>query len=52
MMHPLIFLSEKLPAFTKVQYNWVFQTLSTKEKKEFLQNRTPKYMKPSLDHYT
>lgn len=29
MMHPLIFLSEKQPAYTKIQYNWVFQTQTT-----------------------
>jgi hypothetical protein len=51
MMHPLIFLNEELPSYEKIQYNWVFQALTPKEKKEFLQNRIPNWMKPSLENY-
>jgi len=51
MMHPLIFLHEKRPAYEKIQANWVFQCLPAEKKKEFLQNRMPKYLEPSEKNY-
>lgn len=50
-MHPLIFLKEEQPAYVKIQNNWVFQFLSTCEKKDYLQTRVPRYMEPEKDNY-
>ena len=51
-MHPLIFLKEEvLDNYVKVQNNWIYQFLSEKEKKQYLQTRKPKYMEPSIKNY-
>jgi len=50
-MHPLIFLKENLPSYVKIQNNWVFQFLKEQEKKDFLQQRKPQYMKPTVENY-
>jgi hypothetical protein len=50
-MHPLIFLKEELPAYIKIQNNWVFQFLSAKEKKDYLQTRKPQYLAPAKANY-
>lgn len=51
-MHPLIFLKEEvLDNYVKVQNNWIYQFLSEKEKKQYLQTRKPKYMEESKDNY-
>jgi len=50
-MHPLIFLKEEQPAYVKIQNNWVFQFLSTYEKKDYLQTRIPKYVEPEKGNY-
>jgi hypothetical protein len=50
-MHPLIFLKESLPSYVKIQNNWVFQFLKEQEKKDYLQQRKPQYMKPTVENY-
>jgi len=50
-MHPLIFLKENLPSYVKIQNNWVFQFLKEQEKKDYLQQRKPQYMKPTVENY-
>ena len=51
-MHPLIFLKEEvLDNYVKIQNNWIFQFLSEKQKKQYLQCRKPKYMPPTFDSY-
>jgi hypothetical protein len=51
-MHPLIFLKERLPAYIKIQNNWIFQYLSEQEKKDYLQSRKPIYLTPIKANYT
>jgi len=50
-MHPLIFLKEQLPAYVKIQNNWVFQFLSAREKQDYLQTRKPVHMQPLRANY-
>lgn len=52
-MHPLIFLKEEvLDNYVKVQNNWIFQFLTDKEKKQYLQSRKPKYLEANPANYT
>lgn len=50
-MHPLIFLKEQLPAYVKIQNNWIFQFLTEQEKKDYIQQRRPIYMPPTVHGY-
>jgi hypothetical protein len=52
MVHPLVYQTEKEPAFEKIQNNWVFQCLDIETKKDYLQNRKPVYETPSVANYT
>ena len=51
MVHPLVYQTEKEPAFEKIQNNWVFQCLDAEFKKNYLQNRKPSYVTPSVKNY-
>ena len=35
-MHPMIFLKQELPAYVKIQSNWIYQMLDESTKKQFL----------------
>ena len=50
-MHPMIFMKENLPAYEKIQNNWLYQYLDEKKKKQILQMRHPKYIPPGKENY-